>query len=333
MRSNVLFVEDEEALRMTVGDRLRNEGFIVDCAANGYEGFEKATHIPFDLIILDAALPNKSGFVVCREIREAGLITPILMLTARSRPSDKVNELKTDADYYVTKPFNMRELMTRVEALIGRAPSRPVVQTGVFAFGSVHVDLVGTNVTREGKAVNLSAREFQLLRYFIEHRDGTLSRDELLKQVWGYSADVYTHTVDVHVTSLRKKLEEDPERPKFILTMQGLGYKFAPYRRCRSCRTSSFNSVLKPSEQPMPSWAVRFLVAVVPLTPNGIVTCGFRRGRIHVCAAHFFPLAVQCFYNIPTSPTRHSRVALHAIDPTRFVSQGLFLTALNGCGR
>jgi two-component system alkaline phosphatase synthesis response regulator PhoP len=219
-------VEDEEALRMTVGDRLRNEGYAVECAADGDAGFEKATQIPFDLIILDVMLPHKSGFDVCREIRQAGLITPILMLTARGQTSDKVNGLKIGADDYVTKPFNMLELMARVEALLRRAPSRPAAQTGAFNFGSVLVDLVGTEATRDGQVLNLSAREFQLLRYFIEHRGATLSREELLKQVWGYSADMYTRTVDVHVASLRQKLEDDPKQPKFILTVQGLGYKF-----------------------------------------------------------------------------------------------------------
>jgi two-component system, OmpR family, alkaline phosphatase synthesis response regulator PhoP len=226
MRGNVLFVEDEEALRMTVGDRLRNEGYAVEYAADGNEGFEKATQIPFDLIILDVMLPNRSGFDVCKGIREAGLITPILMLTARGQTTDKVNGLKIGADDYVTKPFNMRELMARVEALMRRAPIRPAAQTGFLDFGGVHVDLLGTEATRDGKPVNLSAREFQLLRYFIEHRGATLSRDELLKQVWGYSADMYTRTVDVHVASLRQKLEDDPKQPKFILTVQGLGYKF-----------------------------------------------------------------------------------------------------------
>jgi len=226
MRGNVLFVEDEEALRMTVGDRLRKEGYAVESAANGEEGFVKATQLPFDLIILDVMLPKKSGFDVCRDIREAGLITPILMLTARGQTSDKVNGLKIGADDYVTKPFNMQELMARVEALLRRAPIRPAAQAAVSEFGSIHVDLTGTEATRDGKTVNLSAREFQLLRYFIEHRGATLSRDELLKQVWGYSADMYTRTVDVHVASLRQKLEDDPKQPQFILTVQGLGYKF-----------------------------------------------------------------------------------------------------------
>ena len=226
MRGNVLFVEDEEALRMTVGDRLRKEGYAVELAANGDEGFEKATQLPFDLIILDIMLPKRSGFVVCRDIREAGLITPILMLTARGQTGDKVTGLKIGADDYLTKPFDMRELTARIEALLRRAPSRPVAQTGVHAFGSIRVDLVGTEATCDGKIVNLSAREFQLLRYFMEHRNATLSRDELLKQVWGYSAGIYTRTVDVHVASLRQKLEEDPKQPRFIVTVQGLGYKF-----------------------------------------------------------------------------------------------------------
>jgi two-component system, OmpR family, alkaline phosphatase synthesis response regulator PhoP len=226
MLGNVLFVEDEEALRMTVGDRLRNEGYAVELAANGDEGFEKATRLPFDLIILDVMLPKRSGFVVCRDIRQAGLITPILMLTARAQTSDKVNGLKIGADDYVTKPFNMRELMARVEALLRRAPIRPAANAGTIEFGSVRIDLVGTEAVRAGKIVNLSAREFQLLRYLVEHRGVTLSRDELLKQVWGYSADIYTRTVDVHVASLRQKLEDDPKQPKFILTVQGLGYKF-----------------------------------------------------------------------------------------------------------
>jgi two-component system alkaline phosphatase synthesis response regulator PhoP len=226
MRGNVLFVEDEEALRMTVGDRLRNEGYAVECAANGDEGYEKATQLPFDLIILDVMLPKKSGFVVCQDIRTAGLITPILILTARGQTSDKVNGLKIGADDYVTKPFNMQELMARVEALLRRAPIRPSAHSDVSDFGSVRVDLLGTQATRDGKIVNLSAREFQLLRYLIEHRGTTLSRDELLKQVWGYSADMYTRTVDVHIASLRQKLEDDPKQPQFILTVQGLGYKF-----------------------------------------------------------------------------------------------------------
>lgn len=228
MHDNVLFVEDEEALRMIVGDRLRSDGYIVDYAADGDEAYEKATHLPFDLIILDVMLPKRDGFGVCRDIRQAGLITPILMLTARAQTEDKVSGLKIGADDYVTKPFDMQELMARVEALLRRAPNKPAVHMSAFQFGAIQVNLRGTEVTREGKPVNLSAREFQLLRYFIEHSGTTLTRDELLKEVWGYSADTFTRTVDVHVASLRQKLETDPKQPKHILTVQGLGYKFNP---------------------------------------------------------------------------------------------------------
>ncbi len=228
MHDNVLLVEDEEALRMTVGDRLRSDGYVVEYATNGDEAFEKATRLPFDLIILDIMLPRRDGFAVCRDIRQSGLITPILMLTARGQTADKVNGLKIGADDYVTKPFDMRELMARVEALLRRAPNRPAAQAGPYQFGTVRIDLRGTEATRDGRPVNLSAREFQLLRYFIEHAGATVSRDELLKEVWGYSADTFTRTVDVHVASLRQKLEADPKQPKFILTVQGLGYKFKP---------------------------------------------------------------------------------------------------------
>ena len=226
MRGNVLFVEDEEALQMTVGDRLRKEGYTVEYAANGDEGLEKATQLPFDLIILDVMLPKRDGFEVCRKIRDAGLITPVLILTARGQTSDKVTGLKIGADDYVTKPFNMLELMARVEALLRRAPIRPAAQSAGIDFGSIHLDLMGTETTRDGKPIGLSAREFQLLRYLVERRGATISREELLKQVWGYSADMYTRTVDVHIAGLRQKLEDYPKQPQFILTVQGLGYKF-----------------------------------------------------------------------------------------------------------
>jgi two-component system alkaline phosphatase synthesis response regulator PhoP len=227
MDANILLVEDEAGLRMTLGDRLVTEGYAVDYAANGDEAFEKATRLPFDLILLDVMLPRRSGFDVCRDIRQAGLITPIIMLTARGQTVDKVLGLKIGADDYLTKPFEMMELMARIEALLRRAPARPVAQQGPLQIGALAIDLRGTSVTREGKPVRLSAREYQLLRYFVEHRGTTLSRDLILKDVWGYSADTFTRTVDVHVASLRQKLERDAKQPELILTVQGLGYKFA----------------------------------------------------------------------------------------------------------
>jgi two-component system, OmpR family, alkaline phosphatase synthesis response regulator PhoP len=228
MRPNVLFVEDEEALRMTVGDRLRSEGYIVDCAADGDEGFEKATQLPFDLIILDLMLPHRDGLSICRDLREAGLITPLLMLTAKGQTDDKILGLKTGADDYVTKPFDMQELVARIEALLRRGPTGLTGNRDVYQFATIRVDRRATEVTRDGKPVNLSVREFQLLKYLIEHAGVTVSRERLLIDVWGYNGTIFTRTVDVHVASLRQKLENDPRRPMFIQTVQRVGYKFTP---------------------------------------------------------------------------------------------------------
>lgn len=224
MNGNILLVEDEQELRMTLSDRLHSEGYVVDLAADGEEGFEKATTLPFDLIILDVMLPRRNGFDVCRDVRRAGLATPILLLTARGQTVDKVVGLKLGADDYVTKPFDTLELVARIEALLRRAPAR--VGHDLHQFGTVHLDVRGTQVTRDGQPVDLSAREFHLLRYFVEHAGTTLSRDELLREVWGYEGGIFTRTVDVHVASLRQKLERDPKRPEFILTVSGIGYKF-----------------------------------------------------------------------------------------------------------
>jgi two-component system alkaline phosphatase synthesis response regulator PhoP len=224
MNENILLVEDEQALRMTLSDRLQSEGYVVDFSPDGEQGFEKATSLPFDLIILDIMLPRRSGLDVCRDIRLAGLATPILLLTARGQIVDKVAGLKLGADDYVTKPFDTLELMARIEALLRRAPTR--TGQGILHFGSIRVDIRGTQVTREGKPVYLSAREFQLLRYFTEHNGITLSRDEILREVWGYEVGTFTRTVDVHVAGLRQKLEKAPKKPEMILTVPGIGYKF-----------------------------------------------------------------------------------------------------------
>jgi len=224
MNESILLVEDEEALRMTLSDRLRSEGYIVDLAADGDQGFQKATRLPYDLVILDIMLPRRSGLDVCRGIRLAGLATPILLLTARGQTVDKVVGLKLGADDYVTKPFDTMELIARIEAILRRSTTRPTQE--VLQFGAIRVDLRGTEVTRNGKPVPLSPREFQLLRYLIEHEGATVSRADILHEVWGYEEGTYTRTVDVHVASLRQKLEEFPKNPKMILTIPGLGYKF-----------------------------------------------------------------------------------------------------------
>jgi two-component system, OmpR family, alkaline phosphatase synthesis response regulator PhoP len=224
MEEKILVIEDDEVIRMALGDRLKSEGYTVDFAADGEDGLQKATKTSCDLVILDIMLPRKNGFDVCRDIRMAGVVVPVLMLTARGQVIDKVLGLKIGADDYLTKPFDATELLARIEALLRRskAPASP----GIQHFGSVQVDLRGTTVSRNGKTIPLSAREFQLLRYFVEHPNATLSRDVLLKEVWFYSADAFTRTVDVHVASLRQKLEKDPKHPSLIVTVPGLGYKF-----------------------------------------------------------------------------------------------------------
>ena len=222
----LLLVDDEPGLRLTLTDRLASEGYAVDTAPDGHEGLERAATGAYDVVILDVMLPRMNGFDVCRALRQRGVTTPVLMLTARGQVVDKVVGLKLGADDYLTKPFDTNELMARVEALLRRAPaiSRPGGES--YRFGGVVVDFRRAEVTRAGHPVELSAREFKLLRHFVEHRGATLSRDELLSHVWGYDEMPLTRTVDVHVAGLRQKIEVNPKAPEFILTVHGLGYKF-----------------------------------------------------------------------------------------------------------
>jgi two-component system alkaline phosphatase synthesis response regulator PhoP len=226
MSKRILLVEDEPGLVLTLSDRLTSEGYQIESARDGESGLERASNEVFDAIILDVMLPRKNGFDVCRDLRQRGVNTPVLMLTARGQVVDKVVGLKLGADDYLTKPFEMIELLARVEALLRRAPAAPSLQSENYQFGSIKVDFRRAEVERDGEKIELSAKEFQLLRYFIEHREATLSRDELLNEVWGYDAMPTTRTVDVHVAWLRQKLEPNPRHPQYILTVHGMGYKF-----------------------------------------------------------------------------------------------------------
>jgi two-component system alkaline phosphatase synthesis response regulator PhoP len=223
MHESILLVEDEQVLRTTLSDRLRGEGYVVDTAVDGPEAFEKAANQPFDLIVLDLMLPRRSGLDVCRDIRHAGMATPILILTARCETIDKVVGLKIGADDYVTKPFEAAELVARIEVLLRRVPIH--AGQGVHEIGPIRVDVRRAEVTRNGKPVYLTAREFQLFRYLLEHSGSTVSRGELLRSVWGYDTGTFTRTVDTHVGSLRQKLEENPKHPEIIITVSGVGYK------------------------------------------------------------------------------------------------------------
>ena len=228
MNESILLVEDEQALRSTLSVRLRGEGYVVDTASDGVEGLEKATTQPYDLIILDIMLPCRSGLDLCRDVRQAGFATPILFLTARHQTSDKVIALKLGGDDYVTKPFKAAELLARIEVLLRRVPIR--TGHGVHQFGAIRVDLRRAEVTRDDKPLYLSAREFQLLRYLMERAGNTVPRVELLRSVWGYDSGTLTRTVDMHVASLRDKLEENPRHRVLIVTAPGVGYKFTGSR-------------------------------------------------------------------------------------------------------
>lgn len=224
---NVLLVEDEPRVADFIDRGLRAENHGVTVAASGTEGVDLAKTGEFDVIVLDLMLPDMHGYDVCQRLRLEGDHTPILMLTAMDAIEDKIKGLKMGADDYLTKPFEMAELMARIEALLRRAAQRPTGASDAHRFGALQVDFRRTEVTRDGKPVTLSAKEFLLLRYLIDHRGETVSRDELLREVWGYGALPSTRTVDVHVAWLRQKLEEDPKHPRLILTVVGLGYKFA----------------------------------------------------------------------------------------------------------
>jgi two-component system, OmpR family, alkaline phosphatase synthesis response regulator PhoP len=223
----ILLVEDEPSLVLTLTDRLLSEGYEVESAGDGQTGLSLALEGGFDLVLLDVMLPLKNGFDVCRDLRQHGSRVPVLMLTARGQVVDKVVGLKLGADDYLTKPFEMIELLARIESLLRRSPRGPVQPPGVYRFGDVEVDLERAEVLRGGKPVEMSALELKLLRHFIENRGRVVSREELLDKVWGYEATPYTRTVDVHVAALRQKLEAVPGKPQFILTAHGRGYKFA----------------------------------------------------------------------------------------------------------
>jgi two-component system, OmpR family, alkaline phosphatase synthesis response regulator PhoP len=231
MNSRVLLVEDEPGLVMTLTDRLMAEGYEVESATDAPSGLEMAANGAFDAIVLDVMLPGGNGMDVCRTLRQRGLQTPILMLTAKGQVVDKVVGLKLGADDYLVKPFDMSELLARVEALLRRSTAAANGAGGAptgesYRFGDVSVDFRKAEVTKGAETLELSAREFKLLKYFVEHRGAALTRDELLNEVWGYNAMPSTRTVDVHVAWLRQKLEDNPRHPQYILTVHGLGYKF-----------------------------------------------------------------------------------------------------------
>lgn len=225
--ARILLVEDESNLRRTLTDLLKSDGYLVESSGDGLEAQELALKNPFDVIILDVMLPSRNGFEVCRHLRERGVNTPILMLTARNELNSKVQGFKAGSDDYLTKPFETPELEARIEALLRRASGGPRAELKSYDFDDVHIDFKKSQVVKDGKTTAMGEREARLLRYLIERKGTAISRDELLQEVWGYKSVPLTRTVDVHIAWLRQKIEEDPKNPQYIVTVHGQGYRFS----------------------------------------------------------------------------------------------------------
>ena len=221
----ILVVEDDKAMAVALSDGFQYEGHSVSVARDGAQGLALASESSFDLIILDVMLPKMSGFDVCKQLRSAGNGVPIIMLTARGQEIDKVLGLKIGADDYVTKPFSFMELTARVEAVLRRTSNR--LEPGdTFRFGDVTLDFKKSIAMKGETAIDLSPREFRIMKYFIEHRGEVLTRDQLLNHVWGYDSFPLTRTVDTHMAKLRQKIEDSPADPRYIVTVHRGGYKF-----------------------------------------------------------------------------------------------------------
>jgi two-component system alkaline phosphatase synthesis response regulator PhoP len=227
MSARILLVEDEPGLVMTLSDLLGAEGYEVESAIDGPAGLSTALKEKFDLIVLDVMLPGKSGLEVCRELRQQGNDVAVLMLTAKTQLYDRVVGLKLGADDYLTKPFEPPELLARIEALLRRVKHDKLSPVTHFQFGNVEIDFERGEVHKRGVELNLAAKELDLLRYLIDRRGNVVSRDELLEAVWEYQPGVSSRTIDVHVAWLRQKLEDNPQSPRHIHTVRGVGYRFA----------------------------------------------------------------------------------------------------------
>jgi DNA-binding response OmpR family regulator len=224
-RAKILVVEDEPNMVVGLRDNFEFEGYEVLTARDGVEGLQLALEESPDLVVLDVMMPRMSGLEVCKQLRAQRASIPIIMLTARGQEVDKVVGLELGADDYVTKPFSIRELLARVKAVLRRTSVVPK-ELDQHSFGDVEVDLRRCRVLRSGKALDVSSKEFELLKYFICHAGETLSRHQLLEDVWGYEHYPTTRTVDTHLVRLRQKLEPNPEQPQYFLTVHGTGYRF-----------------------------------------------------------------------------------------------------------
>jgi DNA-binding response OmpR family regulator len=224
-RQKILIVEDEPDMVLGLRDNFEFEGYVVVTASDGAAGLEKARTEKPDLLILDIMMPKLSGLEVCKTLRGEGFEKPIIMLTARGQEIDKVVGLELGADDYVTKPFSIRELLARVRAILRRSDGSKR-RLARYRFSDVELDFEVYRATRAGQPLEMSPREFELLRYLIERKGDTVSRDQLLEDVWGYESYPSTRTVDTHIAKLRAKIGDSGSEPRYILTMHGSGYKF-----------------------------------------------------------------------------------------------------------
>lgn len=223
--ARILVVEDESEMLRGLKDNLEFEHYEVDVARDGVTALKKITGFSYDLVILDIMLPKLSGLDVCKRAREQGIATPIIMLTARSEEIDKVRAFDLGADDYVTKPFGVRELLSRVKAVMRRSESDHANSADRMTLGSLDIDFAAYSAQRADVELSLTPKEFEIVKYLWHHRNKTVTRDELLTQVWGYDESMSTRTVDNFILKLRQKIEDDPANPKIIITMHGIGYK------------------------------------------------------------------------------------------------------------
>ena len=226
MKKKILIIEDEEDLIKGLKLNLSDEGYEVDFAPNGVEGLRKALEETPDLIILDIMLPEMDGLEVCRELRQKSIAIPIIMLTAKGEEIDKVVGLEIGADDYITKPFSIRELLARIKAHLRRAEREEKAVPKVYSFGDVEIDFAHFKDRRKGKELDFTSIEMEILKYFIAHRGEVVARDDFLDKIWGYESYPTTRTIDNHILKLRKKIEENPAHPKYILSVYGGGYRF-----------------------------------------------------------------------------------------------------------
>jgi two-component system alkaline phosphatase synthesis response regulator PhoP len=222
----ILIIEDEQDLIKGLKLNLSDEGFDVDWAVNGVEGLRKALEEAPDLIILDIMLPEMDGLEVCRELRQKNIGIPIIMLTAKGEEIDKVVGLEIGADDYITKPFSIRELLARIKTQLRRAEREVKAVPKVYSFGDIEIDFAQFKVRRKGKELYFTSLEMEILKYFIAHRGEVVARNDLLDKIWGYESYPTTRTIDNHILKLRKKIEEDPAHPQYILSVYGGGYRF-----------------------------------------------------------------------------------------------------------